>query len=453
MMRKISLIVVVVLIIKLSYAFDLSFAYSNSLDYNADYLAQIASNQANQESLVQGRAQLLPQLSANATLTENYLGVSGGITYYHQPTLGANFSQVVFDFGKFSQYTKSKYMVQVSALQLLNAKQQLIVTVAQAYFDVLYARDVLYSIKITKDALAKQLDQAKKSFAAGTVTIADVNDAKSGFDSAVAQEIQAINDLINKENIFHNITGLDPKQIQPLATVIELTTPSNPNTVDAWSSLAKVNNTNIKVAVMQLEMANQDINIATAGHVPTLNVVGNYQYQAPGGTDGGNTSANQSSNIPGTPLSDYSTAALGLQLNLPIYSGGLISSQVRQYAANYRQSQQQLLSVQRQTDQNIRNAFWQVENGVSIVKAQTQALKSAKIKLQSDRLGYQTGVRNSIDLVNSERNYATVLQNYNLARYQYLVYRLQLQYLAGKIDQNYLKLINSNIVTEMARNY
>ncbi|MCC2626029.1 MAG: hypothetical protein K0R14_1902 [Burkholderiales bacterium] len=428
----------------ISYAADLSTSYTSALGFNADYLGQIAKNIAGQESAVQARSQLLPQISATGGYSENYLGASGSSTYYHQPTINATLSQVVFDWSKYSQYTKGKYATQVSDLQLANAKQKLIVDVATSYFDVLYAIDVLNSIKITKNALQKQLNQAEKSFTAGTVTIADVNDAKAGFDSANAQQIQAENDLINKKNIYRNLVGLDPELIQPLIDDLMLVTPT-PNSPDSWSDKAKTNNINIKIAMKQVEMANMDIRIAIAGHLPSLNVAGNYLYQGAGGIDGQNSTVGQSESVPGTPLSSYTTGSLGLQLNVPIYSGGAINSQVRAARATYAQSQQQLLSIQRQTDQNIKNAFWQVQNGVSIVKAQTQALKSAKLKLDSDRLGYQVGVRNSIDLVNSEKNYATAIQNYNQARYQYLNYRLQLYYLAGNIDEKLLAEINANI--------
>lgn len=438
------LIMLALLLPLISYAVDLSASYTNALTYNADYLGQIAKNLVGQESVAQGRAQLLPQISATGGFSENYLGASGSSTYYHQPTLNATLSQVIFDWGKYSQYTKGKYGTQVSDLQLANAKQKLIVDVASSYFDVLYAIDVLNSIKITKNALDKQLNQAKKSFAAGTVTIADVNDAQAGFDSANAQEIQAVNDLINKKNIYRNLVGLNPELVQPLIDNLKLVTPI-PVTAQSWSDKAQAGNINIKIAEKQVEMAKQDVRIAISGHLPALNVAGSYLYQGAGGIDGQNSTVSQSESVPGTPLSSYTAGSLGVQVTIPIYSGGAINSQVRAANANYTQSQQQLIALQRQIDQNIKNAFWQVQNGVSIVKAQTQALKSAKLKLDSDRLGYQVGVRNSIDLVNSEKNYATAIQNYNQARYQYLNYRLQLYYLAGNIDQNYLAEINKNV--------
>lgn len=435
-----------ILLTKSSFAFDITQAYQSALAYNADYLAAIAKNKAGQEPEVQSRASLLPQLSANTAINENYFN-SGMTFYYHQPTAGAQLQQTVFDFNKFSQYTKNKYSTIIANLQLQNAKQQLIVTISQAYFDILYAKDTLDAIITTKKSLERQLKQAKSAFEVGTVTIADVNDAQSAYDNASAQEIQAQNDLINRKNIFRNLTGLNPDLIQPLISSINLIEPEY-NSADKWSELASHDNLNIKIAQKQVEMANQDVSIARSGHLPTVNVVGNYQYQGDVVLDAADPGAMQfisQNGVAGTPLSSYSNATVGLQLSLPLYQGGAVNSQVRQAIANYEQSQQQLVSIKRKTDQDIKNAFWQVQNGISLVKARTQALKSAKIKLDSDQLGYKVGIRNSIDLVNSQKAYYQAMQDYNQSRYNYLVNQLQLEYLCGKIDEQYLKLINQNI--------
>jgi outer membrane protein len=205
---------------------------------------------------------------------------------------------------------------------------------------------------------------------------------------------------------------------------------------------------NIKIASKQVAMADQDVNIAISGHLPTLNVNGSYQYIDTAGIDGvsGPESAiNNVSNIPGTPISSYGTGSLGVQLNVPIYSGGAVNASVRQSRANYQAATQQMVSVERQTDQNTRNTYWQVQNGVSIVKAQQAALKSAKTKLDSDQLGYQVGVRNSVDLVNSQKNYYQTYQTYQQSRYQYLMARIQLRYLNSDIDEKFVQDINSNI--------
>lgn len=434
-------------LIQTSNAFDLAYAYQKALVYNADYLKQIASTDATQEQINLARAQLLPQINGTATMSENYFNTPGLEAMYHQPTLGATLQQVVFDWGKYSNYSKGKYAADVGKLQLDNARQQLMVTISKAYFDVLYAEDTLQAIQMTKSALEKQMNQAKQSFKVGAVTIADVNDAMSGYDTAAAQQIQAENDLIYKKNIFTNLTGLNPDEIQKLSDNIQLELPK-PDNINNWAQNAAKDNLDILVADKQVQIANQDVDIAISGHLPSLNVQGGYNYQATGGIDdvhGAESKQQNIANIPGTPLSSYGTGSLGLQLNLPIYSGGGVNAQVRQAKANYQAAQQQLVSVQRTVDQNTRNTYWQVQNGVSIVKAQQTALKSAKTKLNSDELGYQVGVRNSVDLVNSQKNYYQVYQAYQQSRYQYLLARVQLRFLTSDIDDKFINDINANI--------
>ena len=447
-MKK-ALLFILALVPLVSTAFDLNAAYLHALNYNADYLSQIEKTTADSELAVQGYALLLPQINANGNYSQYYLNSSGLSTYYTQGTLGAGFQQVLFDFGKFSGYKKSQTASRLSNIQLDNAKQKLIVDITQSYFDVLYAVDNLNAVRMNKDAFEYQLDKAKKSFEAGTVTITDVNDAQASFDTALASEIQAENNLINRKNILHNQTGLNADLVQPLVDQIYLVLPI-PSLVEKWVEMAKVGNLNIKSAMMQLQLATQDIKIAKSGHMPTIGLYGSYFYQGVPSVGVVNPPSagpqvNQFLNIAGLPMSNYAMGAVGLQLSIPIFSGGGVNSQVRQAIDNYQVAREKLTATERQTDQNIRNAFYQVQNGVSIVKAQTQALKSAKLKLEADKLGYQVGIRNSIHLVNSQKNYADTLLKYNQARYQYLTYQLQLEYLSGKINEEFLNLVNNNI--------
>jgi outer membrane protein len=431
-------------------AFDLDEAYRRALGFNADYLAQVAATDAGVEVQNQALSLLLPQINANAAYNQNYLSSFGMTVTYTQPSVSAQFQQIVFDFGKYSTYTKGKFAAEVANLQLTNARQKLMVNVAQAYFDILYAVDNLNAIRMNKDAFLTQMQQAQKSFDSGTVTVADVNDAKANYDSALAQSIQAENNLMNRKTIFHNMTGLNPDLVQPLIDQIILELPS-PESASSWSDMMKAANLNVKIARTQLNMAKEDISIARSGHFPSLSVVGNYQMYGTSNINGADSAAtqtyfNQLSNIPGIPSASYSMAAVGLQLSIPIASGGGINSAIRAAIANYEAAQDQLTATLRQSDQLIINAFYQVLNGVNIVRAQTQALKSAKLKLDSSKTGYKLGIRNSVDLVMAQNEYAKTLLSYNQARYQYLTYRLQLEYLAGKIDTDFIHLINNNIL-------
>jgi len=208
--------------VSLIHAFDLNTAYKQALAYNADYLGQIESTASTEELPNLARSQLLPQITANGIYGQSYINTSGMWAIFSQPSANAQLQQVIFDFNKYSAYTKSKFAVSAARLQLSNSRQKLILDVAKSYFDVLYATDNLNAIRMNKEAFQKQLEQASASFEAGTVTKVDVNDAKASYDAAVAQELQTQNELINKKNIFKNITGLNPDLIQPLVTKINL---------------------------------------------------------------------------------------------------------------------------------------------------------------------------------------------------------------------------------------
>lgn len=446
MKKQLSLLIPFALAISHASAIDLFQTYQKALAYNADYLKAIASNQAGQEQPNIARAALLPQISAVGNLTENYFDQGGITANYHQMTASAQLNQVVFDYSKLSALTKAKFASQLSDLQLINARQVLMTNVAQAYFDVLYAEDTLLATQMTKSAFEKQMTQANAAFKVGTVTIADVNDALSGYDSAAAQEIQDTNNLIYKKNQFRNLTGVDPEQIQPLQEQINLQLPT-PQSDNLWSKLAESGNVNVLIANKQVDMAKQDISTARAGHYPTVSLQAQYQYQGTGSLDSTNASDTQSQafNYPGGPLSSYGTGSIGLQLSIPIFAGGGINAQTRQASDNYDAAIQQAVSVDRQTNQNTRNAYWSVYNGVSIVNAQKSSLLSAKTKLNSDTLGYQVGVRNSVDLVQSQKNYYQTFQTYQQSRYQYLMSQVELQYLSGRIDESFLQKINANI--------
>jgi outer membrane protein len=428
------------------FGYDLLYAYNNALKFNADYLQKISQNLAGKEFEVQGRSLLLPQVAVGGQINENYFAMNGlnQSMSYHQYSWVANLSQVIFDFSKFSQYSKSKYQTKIATLQLNNAKQQLMVNVTKSYFDVLYAKNTLDAVKLTKDAFYEQYIKSQKSFDVGTVTIADVNDAKSGYDSAVAQYLSAQNDYVYRKNIFYNITGLDADNISPLIDVINLQD-LKPDSSESWSYMAKNGNINIKIALEQLNMAKEDIKIANAGHLPVISLNGSYTKLGDSNIDRADSYFSNTANIPGSPFASTTQGAIGIQLSMPLYNGGAISSQVRQSVANYNASMQQLLSTSRLTDQDTINAYLQVENGASIVKAQAQALKSAELKLKSDKIGYQIGLRNSIDLVNSQKNYYQTIQNYYQSQYQYLLNRIQLMYLIGKLDVDFLRDINDNI--------
>lgn len=441
---KLMLVCIGSLVFSSAWATDLVQSYQNALTYNADYLAAISTNKATSENQRQALASLLPQISANGTIREVYSYTQFEL-FFHQPTLGASLQQSLLDFNKFSNYSKQKYGTALGNLILLDAKQSLMLNTVKSYFDVLYASDILRDTEIAESSLSVQYQQAQKSFTAGIVNIADVNDSKAGYYAALANVIQGQNDVENKKLIYRNITGLEAQNILPLKKDINVTGTSL--NIESYVD-AGINNSNaVKIAGLQLKMAAEDIKIAKANHYPNLVLVANYQYQGDANLDGGNESATRFFNaqrqlgVQGHNQNGY----VGLQLNVPIYSGGLVSSQARVAIDNYEVAFQKLLAAKRQVRENIQTTGLQVKTGLNLLTAQKEALFAAKLKLKSDRIGYKAGIRTSLDVVNAQLDYVKAIQNYNNARYNYLNAKLQLEYLAGKLNINYLKNLNANI--------
>lgn len=440
------------------YAVNLTDSYQAALAFNADYLAAIASNDANQEAKVQARAALLPQVALGTSFSENYFqqyGASRSVvgkpmsdnlyTWYHQPIYSANVSQTIFDFSAFSAYVKSKYFTKMSDLQLDNAKQKLLLQTSQAYFDVLFARIQLRALKANKVALARQMRQAKRAFDLGTATIADKNDAQAALTATTAAIVKADNDLIDANNNYTNVTGIDANKIHDIKTNISVH--GLDQDLSFFVNKSLVANIDVLIAEQQVNMSNIDLLIVKGGYMPSVSLAAGYQYTDTGGFDKTNATQAQKDefNIAGGLLSRNANSHLQINVNMPIYNGGVTNSKLREASAKYIAAKNNLLQLKRNTDRNTQNAFWLIQNGVNEIKSQAIALKSAKIKLNSDKLGYKVGVRNSIDLVNAEKIYTEAVVNYKQSQYQFLLAKIQLPYLTGNVDSKDLQIIDVNI--------
>ncbi|TXH59651.1 MAG: hypothetical protein E6Q89_01955 [Bacteroidia bacterium] len=433
---------------KLAYAFDLSDAYQHAITYNAKYLASIAENQAKQEKKTQGLASLLPQFNAQISVSENPTDLyESGLFYsYNQPSGNITFSQVIFDFSKYSAYVKSKYETSAADLTLEDAQQNLMVLVANAYFDVLNATDILNADKAYEQVTAHSMIEYKKRFEVGMASIADYNDQKAEHDNIAATLISDQNDLVDKKNKFHNLTGLDTNLIQPTIQDINLVLP-HLDSIDSWANYAKKDNISLKAGRLKLAMADEDISIAKAGHMPTIGVNASANYQGTSTLDGSNSQQafNLGQSAMGSMNASYVQGSIALNLNVPLYSGGAVNSKVREAISSYEQASKLLLEQERSLDQQVKLAYLQVYNGVDLIKAKKQALDSAKIQVKSTTLGYEVGKRTSLDIVTAQNKYYAVVKGYASERYNYLKAILNLNYLAGRINKEVINYVNANI--------
>jgi outer membrane protein len=419
-----------------THAFDLLDAWNAAQQYDAGFAAASADYQAGQEQGVQGLAQLMPQVN----LTSNYghnnpinaLQPGSGTPYTGGEThgYGVNLTQPLFDLARYANYRSGGIKQDIALTTYQSVRQKLMGDVAAAYFNVLLAQDTLTATEVAKSAFVSQLAQAKAEFEIGTATIVDSNEAQAGYDGALADEIQAQNDLEINRNAFTRLTGLSALAIQPLAAQIPLEKPQ-PDSLDAWLDQAQVHSLTIRAKQQALDLARQNLTNKRSGHLPVIQLTAGYQDS--------NTN---------DPLSTQSGSGrtrgsnVGVNLTMPLFAGGGINSQVREAVAQQDSASDQLEDARRQTREAVRSAWLGVTNGAAYVRAQQQRLISAKSKLDSTVLGKDVGVRTNLDLLRAQQDYTDVLKNLANARYRYLNAHLQLAQATGVLDVSKLQQLN-----------
>jgi outer membrane protein len=416
---------------------DLRQVYRDAKGYDAQYAAARHALQAGLEKLPQGRALILPTLglSANATNqrteiepTNNALPTTlrDGRSYGY--TL--SFSQPIYRPQNSIQYNQAEYQVKQAEASFSQASQDLIVRAAQAYFDVLGAQDTLALVQAQKRAIGEQLEQAKRNFEVGTATITDTHEAQSRFDLSSAQEIVAQNDLDTKKRALQQITGKEYAQLRPLRPGVKLQ-PPNPANMQSWVELAEKQSYPVQIQEAAAEIANLEVKRNRAGHYPTVDLVASYGWNS------------QTASVTNAIPSDITSGVFGVQLGVPLYQGGAISSREREAAANFEKVRQDLENARRSSALSARQNYLLVSNGIAVIRALEQALVSSQSALDSNRLGYEVGVRINIDVLNAQQQLFSTRRDLLVAIYGTIMNHFKLKAAAGTLREEDLELANS----------
>lgn len=412
---------------------DLLAIYRDALANDPVYASARFADQAAREREPQARSALLPNV-----------GASVGYNQIWQDSSTPNVSNSFNSWGPSLQLTmpiyrpqnwdalsQAKLAVQSSGAQLAQARQDLILRVTQAYFDVLAAQDALTAIEASKKATAEQLAQARREFEVGTKTIVDTHEAQALFDQIVAQEEVARGNLIVRRNALRVIIGRDTgDSLLPLRDAPQLT-PPQPADVEAWARRAEEASYGVAVARAAAEIAQLETTRSRHGHYPTLDLAASVSQSR---TSGSLTSDASNS---------FRDSRIGVQLNVPIYSGGLIQSRVREALANEERARFDLESARRNAAQGARQAFTGVDFGLAQVRALESAEVSAKSQLDSTRLGYQVGVRINLDVLTATTQLFNTQRDLKKARYDFLVNGLRLKSAVGALDDKDVEAINA----------
>jgi outer membrane protein len=414
---------------------DLVSIYREAQSADAVYASARASYLAGQEKLPQGLSGLLPAvtLSGNTQLNDRDLqfrsGAPGSNSRFNSNSVNVTATQPLFRFQNWITYEQAKNQVSQSEATFLQANQDLIVRVAQAYFDVLLAENNVTLAAAQKAAFAEQLAQAKRNFEVGTATITDANDAQARHDLAVSQEITAQNDLEIKQQTLRQIIGRLPPALAKLGAGFAPALPA-PNSMDAWVDQANLSSLQVRISQATLDIATQDVSKNRGGHLPTLDAVASYTDSASG------------AGIQGGAGTDTTTKFIGLQLAVPLYQGGLTNSKVREALANQDKAKQDLENTKRTAALSTRSAFLGVTNGVAQIKALETALISSQSSLDSTKLGQEVGVRTQVDVLNATQQLITTRRDYAQAIYTYAINVLKLKAAAGTLTEDDLAYVN-----------
>ncbi|SEM86625.1 outer membrane protein [Pseudomonas sp. ok272] len=416
--------------VTLSTKTDLVSVYQEAVDNNADLAAARAQYGAQKEVVPQARAGLLPNLSGSAEMAnvrtdiDTPSAIANRSAHFYQATL----AQPLFRADRWFQYQAAKDINEQAALQLSATEQNLILQTAQTYFNVLRSQDNLASTKAEEAAFKRQLDQSNERFDVGLSDKTDVLQSQASYDTARANRILAQQQVDNAFEALITLTNRQYNSIQGIVHTLPILPPS-PNDAKAWVDTASQQNLNLLASNYAVSAAEETLKQRKAGHAPTLDAVAQYKV----GDNDAMGFANPNL-LPQAYSGSVSQSTIGLQLNIPIYSGGLTSSQVRQSYSQLDQNEQQRESLRRQVVQNTRDLHRAVNSDVEQVQARRQSIISNQSAVEATEIGYQVGTRNIVDVLDAQRQLYTSVRNYNNSRYDYILDNLSLKQVAGTLS-------------------
>jgi outer membrane protein len=404
--------------------------YEAARGFDATYLSARSQFDASQAKAAQARAGLLPQAglaaAANWARRDSSAAALEGTSNSQNVALSA--SQPLYRPTNKLTNDQAQLSIDIAKAQLETAEQDLIVRTTQAYFDVLAAEDTLTFVKAQKSAVSEQLAAAKRNFEVGTTTVTDSREAQARFDLVLAQEIAAENDLRVKKLALDQLVGKAGVAPKPLAAPVALPelSPADPQ---AWVNQAETRHPAVLQATKGFEIAQLETRKAEAGHLPTLDLVGQYQIaRAPTTGFPNNVRTN--------------TASVGVQFNMPLYTGGAVQNRVKETLALEDKARTDLEAAQRGVSQATRAAYFGVLSGQGQVKALEAAEASSQSALDANKLGYQVGVRINIDVLNAQSQLFQTKRDLAVARYNVLLGGLRLKQASGQLAAQDLQVVN-----------
>ncbi len=407
------------------YASSLVDIYSIAKQHDADIKIAEARYFAEAQSHPIARANILPQANISASTSDNRLksegqtfGVPGRTVNFNEHGYTLSISQALYHHDFYVQLRQAKNTVARAKINLDAAHQDLMIRTADAYFNVLSAQDTLTFRQSEKQAIERQLEQAKKRFEVGLIAITDVKEAQASYDLVVAREIEALNELEISKYALEVIVAQRIDDFKILSNRMELISPE-PNDAEDWVYKALEQNLALLSSEYSTTIAKQEIKLRSSRHLPTLDIVASHSDFDSGGLSGSRQTED---------------TRIGLELNIPLVEGGRTHYQTKEARYNAELAQNEHEKIRRETIQSTRDAYLNVISGISRVKALAQALESTEAAAKAAEAGFQVGTRTSVDVLLALQETFLAKRDYSRARYDYLLSTLRLKQATGTLS-------------------
>ncbi len=415
-----------------AFATDLVQAYRDALGRDALLASARAQLGAARSRVPLARAGLLPSASLSASVNRQKVETNVSPTRdFSGQSYAVAASFPLYRPQNWESLEQGKLAEKISEAEYSQAEQDLMLRVAQAYFDVLGAQDNLTTIRAQKRAISEQLSSAKRNFEVGTATVTDQQEAQSRFDLTVAEELAIENDLDVKRATLALLVGKPIGTLYTLRSGVKLEGPQ-PAGEDFWTENARQNSFYVQQALIGNELARREIVRQRLARHPTLDLVAQVGY-----------AANPASSSIGV---NATSALIGVQLAMPLYSGGAIQARIDEAIANNDKAGADLEVARRGAEQAARQTFYGVRSGLAQVNALEAAERSSQLSLDSNLLGYQVGVRINIDVLNAQQQLFSTRRDLAKARYDVLVNGLRLESTAGALTEEDLQKVGALLV-------
>ncbi|MDX1455696.1 MAG: TolC family outer membrane protein [Gammaproteobacteria bacterium] len=434
---------------------DLLDAYRLAKQNDPQIRAAEATFLAAAETWPQARAAYLPQISATASTGESTAEQTNDELDFNSTTGTVNvirgiessadtdslswsvdLRQSIFDWSKLKDFSRASAEVAKAEAEYMAAQQALMIRVSERYFDLLKAIDNLEANKVNRESIGQQLEQTRKRFDVGLIAITDVQESQAAYDRAVADEIAAQRQVNTSRERLRVVLGQYLENPETPVDNMPLTEP-NPASETEWVDKAREQNLEVISNRFAVESADASVAINRAGHYPTLDLVAQRRYN-----ETENTITDTTIPIPSTTR-ESETTYIGVQLNVPIFSGGATQSRVRQAAAQRSAAMANFNLAVSTTESNTRDAYLGVISEISRSRALKQAYESASTALKATQAGYEVGTRTAVDVLDARRAELQALVNWKSSRYDYLLNLLRLKQAAGTLSDQDIEQVAS----------